>query len=283
MAVTFNSLAMSEKPKLTPSMRGIEMAVFELDISGKDVAEIQNEKPLDEIRKLTASQNQIQSLAFLEHTPNLVDLDLSQNQISEGVSNFSLLKFIHSINLSSNLFENVNGFPTLNTLTYLDLSSNHLASAGDIPSLPFLKHLNLSNNSITALNLAVMPSLQILNLQGNLLAKLELPNLPSIREIDASHNSIETIDQFTEESLPYLWSLNLRYNQLKTPEELHSFEKLPLLFDLKIENNPLIQEDKSHIPPILVILPTLTILDGEQVNAKNKVKAELSVKSETML
>lgn len=268
---------MTDKPQLTPSMRGIEMAVFELDISGKDVAEIQNEKPLDEIRKLSASQNQIQSLAFLEYTPNLVDIDLSQNQISEGVSNLGLLKFIYSINLSSNLFENVNGFPVLNTLTSLDLSSNHLSSAGDIPSLPFLKNLNLSNNSITTLNLAVMPSLQILNLQGNLLTKLELPKLPSIREIDASHNSIETINQYEEDDLPYLWSLNIRYNQLQSPDLLHSLEKLPLLFDLKIDNNPMIQEDKSHIPPILVILPTLTVLDGEQVNAKNKVKAELSV------
>ena len=276
-----------ERPK-TPSITGTKIAIFRLDLSERDISELpkpndneddQNEDStiLTDIRSLDISKNKFNSLEFIEQIPNVIDLNASHNEISDGIALLDQLRFLTSINLAANLFENISGFPALDTLTHLDISNNHLSTAKDIPLLPNLKILNLSNNAITQLDLTSQPLLQILDISNNELTSLSLPKLPSLRSLNASHNQLQSIDKYEEEDLPYLCSLDVSNNQFESPDVFESISKLPLLFDLKIKSNPLEREDQSHIPPILVILPGVTELNDEVVNAKNKVKADLSV------
>lgn len=264
----------------TASIYGTEMALFKLDLSGKDINEIPEEEPLSEIRSLDLSVNQISSLDFIERCPNIIELDVSENQIADGLEKVGDLDFLANLNLASNLFESLTGFPVSETLMSLDLSKNHLTTVADLPSLPLLEHLNLSHNSIVNLQLPSLPSLKTLNLSGNLITELVLPKLPSLRILDASHNSIEKIQEFEEDSLPFVWKCDLVSNSIQSADVFKSFAKLPMLWTLLIAKNPVVVEDQSHVAPILVILPALTMIDEKMVNAKDKVKANLTVKQE---
>lgn len=265
----------------TVSITGTEIALFKLTLSGKDITELPKDDDdstsYSEIRSLDVSNNQFSTLDFVDQCPNLVELDISENQISGGLDHLSKLRFLAYINLSANILESLTDFPNLDTLVSLDLSKNHLTTISELPSMPLLENLNLSHNSISELNLASQPSLRTLNLCGNLVTSLNLPQLPSLRILDASHNSIQEIQPFDEDYLPFVWFCDLRNNSLSSPDTLKSLSKLPLLYNLMINNNPLAQDDNSHIAPILVILPGLTELDEKHINAKDKVKADLTV------
>lgn len=261
----------------TPSLLGTEMSVFSYDISSKEIDEISDTYDISKVRSLDLSRNIFNSLDFLEKCPDIIELDVSNNQLSSGLENLSKLEFISILNLSSNMFQTFQGFPMLQTLSKLDISNNTLLSAMHLPELPFIIELNLSDNSIDDLSLPSLPRLQTLNISGNVIKELVLPRLPSLRQLDVSKNNISNIMTFDEDDFPYLWQLDLRYNSISQPDVLRSLIRLPMLFNLRIQGNPFIQENGSHKPPVLVILPTLTQLDDEVVNAKDKVKAQLKI------
>jgi Leucine-rich repeat (LRR) protein len=264
----------------TPSICGTEMSLFKLDLSSKDISEVEESSPLGEIRVLDVSGNKFGGLQFLGSCRDLIELNASENQISEGLESISDLAFLSFLNLSGNLFESLAGFPNRETLVVLDLSKNHLTTVAELPPLPLLRDLNLSNNAICDLQLPVLPSLHNLDLSHNDLSSLVLPELPSLRILDASNNSIESIQEFGEETLPYLWSCDLRENALAVPDSLNSLAKLPLLWYLQLKGNPMADNEGNHVAPVLVILPALTMLDDKLVNAKDKVKASLAVRKE---
>jgi Leucine-rich repeat (LRR) protein len=262
----------------TPSIDGTEMAVFKLELSGRDLNEIPEGEPVGEIRSLDIATNHFSSFDFVAKCPNLIEINAADNQIGDGLEKLGDLTFLSILSLSGNLFESLTGFPQSEILTSLDLSKNHLKTVSDLPSLPLLRTLDLRQNSITDLQLPSLPSLHILNLSGNLIAKLELPPLPSLRMLDASHNAIEEIQVFDQNSLPFVSRCDLTHNSIASADVLKSLQSLPMLYHLMVAQNPFAVSDGSHIAPVLVILPTLTILDDKLLNAKDKVKANLPVK-----
>ena len=264
----------------TLSIYGTEMALFKLDLSGKELREMPEDGSLKEIRSLDVSANQLPSLDFVLKCPNAIEINASENQISDGLQMIGDLEFIAILNLSANLFESLNGFPVSETLIRLNLSRNNLSTVSDLPPLPFLEELNLSHNSIKDLQLPELPALKVLNISGNAIESLSLPKLPSLRVLDASCNMIETIQEFEDDSLPFIWSCDLRNNAIATADVFRSIAKLPMLYTLFIAENPVAVEDKSYIAPVLVILPKLIHLDGKLVNAKDKVKSILTVSKE---
>lgn len=261
----------------TASIFGTEMAVFRLDLCGGDLREVPDHESLCEVRCLDVSKNSISKLDFVSRCPNIIDLNVSENQICDGLSLFGDLKFLTTVNLSCNLFEQLSEFQLSDTIMSLDLSGNHLSTVSDLPCFPRLENLNLSKNAIKELGLPGFPSLRVLNLSGNLISELVLPTLPSLRILDASGNNIERIHEFDDKSLEFLWSCDLRHNSIGSTDVFRSLSKLPTLYTLFISENPVCVEDQSHVSPVLVILPALTILDGKLVNAKDKVKASLDV------
>jgi Leucine-rich repeat (LRR) protein len=269
---------MVEPGTKTPSIYGTKMAVFKLDFSDRDLSELPEDESLPDVRSLDLAKNRFASLEFIDKCPNLIEINAAENQIGDGLEKFGEVMFLSILSLSANLLESLTGFPRSEILTSLDLSKNHLKTVSDLPSLPLLRNLNLSHNSITDLQLPALPCLHVLNLSGNLIAKLELPRLPSLRILDASQNSIEEIQVFEEDSLPFVWQCDLRSNQIATTNVLKSLEKLPMLWYLMIANNPVVAADGAHVAPVMVILPRLTNLDEKLVNAKDKVKACLTVK-----
>jgi hypothetical protein len=102
--------------------------------------------------------------------------------------------------------------------------------------------------------------------------------LSSLRKLAVSENEITKIQDFDEETWLYLWLCDLRSNKIEIPSVLSSLAKLPTLFHIRISGNPLVKEDNSHVPQVIVILPYISDLDDKYVNSKDKVKASSKVK-----
>ena len=99
--IRMNNNASTESEK-TVSITGTEMALFKIGFPSKDISELPNDESstYSEIRSLDVSMNQFSTLDFVDQCPNLVDLDISENQISGGLDHLSKLSFLAYINFS---------------------------------------------------------------------------------------------------------------------------------------------------------------------------------------
>lgn len=167
--------------------------------------------------------------------PNLKELDLSSNYLSETSL---LFKYLQVLNLSDNEF--VNFDLSSETLQNLNLSKNKLKLFADnnnnlLPpeALPNLEELDLTNNSISE-NIPSFPKLSILNLSNNLIISFYMKSA-TIKKLDLSQNRIISfcdIDDKTElkaEDLPELEELNLSDNSILEETNIPSFPKLKIL------------------------------------------------------
>lgn len=171
-------------PHLIPSNTKI------LFVTGNNISTIGVDSfpsPLDQLTDLYLSGNEIQSvdLEVFDNLPNLVRLDLSNNNIQE----FSERAFPHSNTLQFlNLSRSFHNYSQMNSvlnhllrgnlanLAILDLSNNYLLVPPDNMSanLPSLATLNLQNASIVSLQ------------NGTL-------NLPLLRDLDLQDNSLKNL------------------------------------------------------------------------------------------
>jgi len=143
-----------------------------------------------DLKKLILKQCMLKRMPTL--TPNLVEIDLSNNQI-----------------------QTIEAIDQLTCLEVLDLSHNKITSVHPIQSQ--LKELNLSRNQITFISPDLeLPSLEILNLSSNELKELHvsLEKLPKLEILILNFNKIQKLlpSFFCEESS--LYSLRLNNNPL---------------------------------------------------------------------
>jgi Leucine-rich repeat (LRR) protein len=129
--------------------------------------------PLDKLRELILPGIQLASwpLTFL---PNLYELDLSNNRISDFHLSAASLPSLRALNMAGNHLRAVNmrGFVKLE---FLDLRKNYLVSSKGLENLPRLSHLFLDSNLLGAQSpleastglLASLPRLQVLALNDN--------------------------------------------------------------------------------------------------------------------
>lgn len=86
----------------------------------------------------------------LDQFPNLVSLNLAENQITE-ISGLSDLKALRSLNLSDNKITEIKGLENLINLKTLILERNQISEIKGLENLENLNHLSLSNNNISEL------------------------------------------------------------------------------------------------------------------------------------
>lgn len=131
------------------------------------IAEVQNIKKL----KLTSPSStlQLSSVAEISYFTNLIDLNFSNNNISE--IDFTGLESLEKINLSNNNISEL-----------------------DVANLTNLKTLSIQNNLLTTLNLSNKQELYLLYCDGNDLVNLNLENTSSLQTLGCSNNELTTLD-----------------------------------------------------------------------------------------
>lgn len=114
--------------------------------------------------------------------------------------------------------------------------------------------------------------LEELYLSDNLISKIEgLSLLKELRTLDLSKNHIRKLRGLEEiESLRFI---NLSLNQIEKVWQLKYIELLPLLTELDLCFNPVMNK-KHYRLQVLYHIPQLRMVDGSEVLAEEKVKAE---------
>eukprot|EP00474_Spongospora_subterranea_P011270 CRZ11728.1 hypothetical protein [Spongospora subterranea] len=144
------------------------------------------------LRLLNMENNSITQITNLYTLPNLIFLDLYNNQISH-ISGLECLTTLRVLMLGKNMIKKIENLSTLHKLDVLDLHSNEIEDISGLDSLRDLRVLNLAGNAIKhVVNVSRLSSLTELNLRKNQIQSLDsdLLSLPSLSRIFLSHNRI---------------------------------------------------------------------------------------------
>ncbi|CAD8163706.1 unnamed protein product [Paramecium pentaurelia] len=195
------------------------------------------------LRILTYQHNRIQCIQNLVSLPNLLYLDLYDNQIKEidklkQIQKFKVLLF------PKNQIRRIQNLDHLTKLEVLDLHSNRIANLEGLSKLKSLKIINVGNHLIT---------------------KLEaLEELNTLIELNIKMNQIENIDHL--QVLPQLQKLFMSQNKI------NSFPCIFNLSELSLENNPIQTNKYDYFRYKCQTFETLKILDGKPID---QIKQEI--------
>ncbi|NXR32039.1 DRC3 protein, partial [Zosterops hypoxanthus] len=123
-------------------------AVTELQLSFKNILQIANLWPLENLTKLQLDNNFIEKIEGLETLVHLVWLDLSFNSI-EAIEGLDTLTKLQDLSLYSNRISKIEHMDTLQELQIFSIGKNNLTILEDVVCLRRLKSLrtlNLSGN-----------------------------------------------------------------------------------------------------------------------------------------
>lgn len=102
---------------------------------------------MERLEYLYASWMGIKKLNGIEHAVNLLDLDVSENEIKD-LSPLKGMDSLYSLTLSDNLITDISALKDL-YISYLDLSVNPITDISDLSELADLEMLYLHNTNIT--------------------------------------------------------------------------------------------------------------------------------------
>ncbi|GMF11793.1 unnamed protein product [Phytophthora lilii] len=106
----------------------------------------------------------------------------------------------------------------------------------------------------------------LLLFEGNALTSLAgLQSLPALTTLEASRNAIEDIANLAGDKLE---SLHL----IETLEAVQQLEQLTKVINLNLAGNPVTQVE-DYRQSIILLAPTLTHLDGEQLTDEDRLAA----------
>ncbi|XP_078583589.1 uncharacterized protein LOC144866178 [Branchiostoma floridae x Branchiostoma japonicum] len=240
---------------------------IQVEISGNNISDdlvslISNrQNALQDLEEIDLSHNSIcdkavpglvESLCLCQ---NLKKVNLCYNQLSDRGDFLPPLPNLEEIDLSNNVISDetvpglAKGLGSCQNLKKVNLSHNYLSDRVDfLPPLPNLEEIDLSNNVISdetvpglAKGLGSCQNLKKVNLSHNKLSDKGdfLPPLPNLEEIDLSHNVIsdEAVPRLAEGlgSCQNLKKVNLSHNHLSDRGEF--LPSLPNLEEIDLSHN----------------------------------------------
>ena len=132
--------------------------------------------------------------------------------------------------------------------------------------------LSLCMNKITKIENLEGLNLEELNLSNNQITRISgLSQLNCLKDLDLSKNNIVHLTGL--QNIESLRFFNLSLNAVVKINQLQNVDRLKLLTELDFSFNP-IQNKKHYRSQVLYHIPQLRLLDGNLIQAEEKVKAE---------
>lgn len=258
---------------------------------------VQSEHPLNALRTLDLSFNNLQNLTFEENTLQSLEILYLQGNFLKILNSeiFSNLPHIRNLHLQRNELnvcelqqDMSSGCLILNsipTLQYLYLSENSLHSLPanafqgsplHILDLSLNPSINISKHALSGLE----SSLKYLSLSGNQIKKLnfDLSLLRSLKVVDLSSNFLSSLSMHSTSSA--IETLNLQNNSLETLEaQTTKMLKSKLKF-LYMGSNPLLCCENLHLISFLqqnsVEIPDIAMVTCQYTEGSENVEMNLS-------
>ncbi|SDE98237.1 Leucine Rich repeat-containing protein [Blastococcus aurantiacus] len=213
----------------------------------------------------TSALGPVRSLEGIQRLPNLVELDLSGNGLTD-IAPLASLPQLGILDLSRNRISDISPLAALARLGTLTLTDNQVADIGPLAALP-LHDLGLSQNPVSDLSpLAGTTTLNALGVAAAQVTDISaLAGKDALRALDLSGNSIT--DVFPLAGLPTLDTLRLGGNAIVDPSPLGTVPTLLVLdlFGNRIDavgglaDAPLLQELQLGANPLTDLRPLLRV------------------------
>lgn len=218
-----------------------DMERFTASFNGLTTARASRICKMKKLKYISLYANKIEDIRFLADCPDLEELDLTDNLISEA-SQFGVLKSLKKLTLWGNRLVNLKGISDASNLEYLVLAYNQLENIEGLRGLGKLNALELSNNRIRNLEpVGDLPNLESFSAGYNPFVNLApLGRLKKLKHLGFVANN--DVDLQTMPEIPSAKRLVLRYSNLKRIDPL---VRLPNLEWLALEDNPV--EDLSPL------------------------------------
>lgn len=196
---------------------------------------------LPQLEELYLNWNQITEIEGLKNLSELQILSLTRNRINK-IKNLEPLLKLKSLILDNNQIEIIEGLEDSYQLKVLGLAENQISKIRGLDNLSELENLTLDNNKITKIeNLDELVKLKELSLAINQISKIEgLDNLSNLEYLLLNNNQITKIVNL--ENLSKLKVLDLGNNLI---EKIEGIENLNELEDLNLDYNPLSEENQT--------------------------------------
>ena len=205
------------------------------------------------LRLLNYQSNLLLRISNVANLPNLIFLDLYNNQI-QAISGLELLPGLRVLMLGKNRIRSIQGLGQNTKLDVLDLHSNEIESIEGLGALASLRVLNLAGNRIRAL----------CQLEGQL----------GLTELNVRRNAVTDIDGVR--NTPALQRLFLSHNKLGTLKDLEVLGSLPGLVEMSAESNPVCRLP-SYRASLITTISNLSALDASRVLDEERREAAKAV------
>ncbi|MCR1954299.1 leucine-rich repeat domain-containing protein [Clostridioides mangenotii] len=195
--------------------------IYQLDLSEKNITNIQELQFCTSLYSLFLNSNQISDISALENLTSLHVLYLNSNQISDisalknltslealylnsnQISDISALKNLTSIDvlsLESNQISDISALKNLTSLYALYMDFNQVSDISPLEGFKYLTYLFMTANQINDISaLKYSTSLESLQLISNQISDISaLKNLTSLREIYLDSNQITDISSLKD-------------------------------------------------------------------------------------
>ncbi|XP_008191941.2 insulin-like growth factor-binding protein complex acid labile subunit [Tribolium castaneum] len=217
---------------------------------------------------------------IFEKYPNLVHLDLSDNQVSLNFSKQA--EKITTLNASYNKIDELKdeALADLRSLRVVDLSFNRLAQIGTgLKNLKSVEEVYMNNNQLTQIeknDFEPLQKLRILNLAHNFLVSIKSPLFfLHLQELYLNNNRLKSINAQEFVRLPSLRILKIGNNLFETLSDNHLFNQLE---EFHGENNQ-IKALNGHILNKLENLKMVNLsnnalknIEGDTFATSNRIK-----------
>lgn len=200
------------------------VSITNLGLDNSNISSVAGLEYFSNLESLILSHNSLSNFPFADF-PNLVDLDISFNQLTHiNIQNHNKISFLQAaenqitsaditncsslvdIILNGNLISNIN-LQALPSLAYLYLYKNNLSSLS-VNHLSNLYELICSENQITSLNLDNLSNLVSVRCYQNALQTISLKGTSSLQFFYCNNNQIQSLDFSESPSLKTLYAMD---------------------------------------------------------------------------
>lgn len=181
-----------------------------------------------EVLSLKAPESEIESLKGLSNYPNIENLQLYKNRISD-ISEISVMKNLRELNLHTNRIRDISSLSGIKKLRHLNLSKNRISDISGLSGCTEIRQLDLSENEISDISaLQNLTSLEFLTLSKNQIRDLSpLKNHPSLVSVHLEKNPVKDISVLL--SIPSLEHIYLKDTEVTDSSSLKSLPNLKTL------------------------------------------------------
>ena len=209
-------------------------AITDLTVPTK-AADLSDLPKLSSLQRLTISDKQFDSLAYVGSISTLEELTISGVTVTDDdLRAIAGLPKLEKLTLTRCSLSGISALSGASALTYLNLSGNTVRDLSALQTMPELTHLYLNHNAVVELDvLSTLSKLEVLDLSFNsITSAASLSGCQTLKELNLSNNAMESLSGL--EAITGLEKLHLAFTGTT---DVTLLEANTALKELDISNN----------------------------------------------